>query len=57
MSHRIAIGASLAVTLLAGSVTAADAVKSGPQPGQKVPGAFHPLNVTGDAAGQKLCLV
>ena len=48
---------SLALVLFAGSVWAADAVKSGPQVDKDVPGPFHPLNVTGDFAGQKQCLV
>ena len=56
MNRRIAVGASVAVMLLAGSVIAADALKSGPQPGQFcVP--FEPLNVTGDFAGTRQCLV
>jgi hypothetical protein len=29
---------------------------SGPQVGDEVPGPFHPLNVTGEAAGMKKCL-
>jgi hypothetical protein len=29
---------------------------SGPQVGAEVPGPFHPLNVTGEAAGKKNCL-
>jgi hypothetical protein len=57
MRNRIAVGASLALALLAGSVIAADAFKSGPQTGQSIPGPFHPLNVTGRAAGQKACQV
>jgi hypothetical protein len=57
MRHRIAVGASLAVVLLVGSALAADALKSGPQIGDRLPGPFSPLNVTGDAAGQKLCQV
>jgi hypothetical protein len=57
MRHRIAVGASLAVVLLVGSAFAADVVKSGPQVGDRVPGPFSPLNVTGDAAGQKVCQV
>jgi hypothetical protein len=32
-------------------------MKSGPQPGDKFPGAFHPLNVTGESKGEKACLV
>ena len=30
-------------------------VKSGPQVGEKVPGPFRPLNVTGPNAGEKVC--
>jgi hypothetical protein len=56
MTHRIAAGASVALLLLVGSVRAED-VKSGPQPGQTIPGPFSPLNVTGEDAGQKRCLV
>jgi hypothetical protein len=56
MRHRTLLGASAALALLAGSVLAAD-VKSGPQAGDRIPGAFNPLNVTGDDAGQKRCLV
>jgi hypothetical protein len=57
MKTRIAVGASLAVVLLVGGVIAADDLKSGPQVGDTIPGAFNPLNVTGDDAGQKRCLV
>ena len=42
--------------LLVSSAMAADAVKSGPQPGDKID-PFHPLNVTGQFAGEKQCLV
>jgi len=42
--------------LLVSSAVAADAVKSGPQPGDKID-VFHPLNVTGQFAGEKQCLV
>src|SRR2546430_13535439 len=48
--------AAVALVLFAGSVFAADPVKSGPQVGEKVPGPFHPLNINGDAAGKKNCL-
>jgi hypothetical protein len=37
-------------------VVAAEKIKSGPQVGTEVPGPFHPLNVTGPDAGQKMCL-
>ncbi len=51
--------AGLAVALVAGTVIASDRsekVVSGPQVDQKVPGPFHPLNVTGEKAGEKFCL-
>jgi hypothetical protein len=35
---------------------AAEHIKSGPQAGEKVPGPFHPMNVTGEYKGQKQCL-
>jgi hypothetical protein len=57
MNRRIAVGASLAVALLVGSVLAADSLKSGPPVGQKIPGPFHPLNINGSAAGTKACQV
>jgi hypothetical protein len=47
--------AAVAVLALAG-VTSAQAITSGPQPGQKVPGPFAPLHVTGPDAGQRVCL-
>jgi hypothetical protein len=53
--HLIAAGLMLAV--FAGTVIAADAVKSGPQAGQKVPGVFEPLNTNnGEYTGKKNCL-
>jgi hypothetical protein len=56
MKHRIAAGASLACALLISSAFAADALKSGPQPGDKLT-PFNPQNITGDFAGKKQCLV
>jgi len=50
-------GASLAAALLVCSAIAADDLKSGPQVGQNLPGAFHPLNINGGRSGQKNCLV
>jgi len=35
---------------------AGEPVKSGPQVGDDLPGPFHPLNVTGENAGEKACL-
>jgi hypothetical protein len=47
--------AAAAVAMLAGFAQAGD-IKSGPQTGEKVPGPFTPLNVSGKAAGEKHCL-
>jgi hypothetical protein len=46
------------LTLLAAFAggASADPVVSGPQAGQQVPGPFHPLNVTGPYAGERVCL-
>ena len=45
-----AVVATLGAGVFAGELT------SGPAVGTKVPGPFHPLNVTGESAGQKACL-
>jgi hypothetical protein len=55
---------SLAAFALAAVLTAgvfaddkkADKVVSGPQPGEKLAGPFHPLNCNGASAGEKNCL-
>ena len=47
---------ALASFVLFTGVNAEDAIKSGPQVGEKVPGPFHPLNINGDAAGKTNCL-
>jgi hypothetical protein len=51
---------ALVVALLVGTVAVyaekGEKLTSGPQVDQKVPGPFHPLNVTGDKAGEKNCL-
>ncbi len=47
--------AAVAATLAVSTAFAAG-LKSGPQSGEKVPGPFHPLNVTGEDAGKKACL-
>jgi hypothetical protein len=48
--------AAAVVVALAGGVVVAGELKSGPQAGQKVPGPFHPFNVTGEDAGKEACL-
>jgi hypothetical protein len=47
---------AVAVVVVLGGVVVAAEIKSGPQSGEKVPGPFHPLNVTGEDAGKKACL-
>ena len=44
-----------AAVVIGGAVVAAE-LKSGPQTGDKVPGAFHPYNVNGEDAGKVACL-
>ncbi len=56
MKKTLAFAAVLSLVLFAGFASAEEAVKSGPQVGATVPGPFHPLNVTGDKAGEKFCL-
>ena len=56
MNQRVAIGASLALAMLAASIMAASPLQSGPQPGAKL-SAFEPLHVNGPTAGQHVCLV
>jgi hypothetical protein len=50
------LSAALCAVVALSVAVAADAVKSGPQKGEDVPGPFHPLNVTGPSAGKKFCL-
>jgi hypothetical protein len=57
MKFRMAAGATFACALLLSSVWAAESLQSGPQAGDRVPGPFNPLNVTGDNAGTKTCQV
>lgn len=47
--------AAAVVAVLGSAVVGAD-LKSGPQTGDKVPGAFHPYNVNGEDAGKTACL-
>ena len=49
--------AGLAAVVALAGVAAAASLTSGPQVDSKVPGAFEPYNVTGEAAGTKNCLV
>ena len=56
----LAVGAAVfvcaAALVMVANVSAGEAVKSGPQTGEQVPGPFHPLNINGASAGQKNCL-
>jgi hypothetical protein len=57
MLHRLWTAlAALALGLTLSFGVAQEKLKSGPQVGTEVPGPFHPLNVTGEAAGTKKCL-
>ena len=57
MKYRCAVGASLAVALAFSCAAAEGDLKSGPQVGQKIPGAFNVLNVNGSQAGKSNCQV
>ena len=57
MRSRALAGAFATTALLVGSIFAAEGLQSGTPVGKNIPGPFHPLNVTGDAAGQKFCQV
>jgi hypothetical protein len=57
MTQRIALGAIGVALLAVSGLVAGGALKSGTPVGKKIPGPFHPLNVTGAQAGQKFCLV
>jgi hypothetical protein len=47
---------ALALAATVGGAALAAELKSGPQTGDKVPGAFHPYNVNGEDAGKPACL-
>ena len=55
LNRLLDLTALIAVVLVAGVASAADTI-SGPQVGEKVV-PFHPLNCTGDHAGEKYCLI
>ena len=57
MKLRLCTGAVVLAALASAGVLADEALKSGPQAGTNIPGAFHPLNCTGKSAGKKNCLV
>jgi hypothetical protein len=57
MKFRNALGASLAIVLLACGSTFAEDLKSGPQVGSSNIPAFNPLHCNTASAGTKACLV
>jgi hypothetical protein len=57
MNFRGQIGAGLMLAIAISGVYAAEPLKSGPEVGSKKISPFHPLNVTGSAAGKPQCLV
>jgi hypothetical protein len=57
MKFLLPLSSFLATTLLLGSTVAAEGLKSGPQPGSPVPGAFSPLHANGPDEGRNRCLV
>ena len=56
MKARFLSVAAAVLALVVGGAAAQDAIKSGPQNGDTVPGPFHPLNINGANAGKKHCL-
>jgi hypothetical protein len=57
MNNRITVGATMAVVLFLGSALAANALKSGPQVGDMIPGPFNVLNCNGTSAGSSNCQI
>jgi hypothetical protein len=52
---RLVTSSALALAVLVGGLFAADKFTSGPAVGAKLATPFEPLNINGDAAGQKKC--
>ena len=57
MSYHAAVALSLFLGLVVGSPGLAQELKSGPQPGELLPGPFHPYNLNGPFATHPHCLV
>lgn len=57
MNRRLLVGAFALTAMAMSMAVAGEGLKSGPQTGNKVPGPFHPTNLTGAMAGKKHCLV
>lgn len=56
MKRALVVSLVLGLVLGVAGVFAEGTAQSGPGVGKEVPGPFHPLNVTGESAGQKACL-
>jgi hypothetical protein len=56
MLHRLLSVAVVGAFLVVANSLSAVEIKSGPQPGDKLAGPFHPLNINGAKAGEKFCL-
>jgi hypothetical protein len=57
MLRSTATSASFILLTIATSLPAAEPLKSGLQPGEKITTIFEPLNITGDHAGEPYCLI
>ena len=57
MRKRQIIGAAVFTAMALAIASAGDALKSGPQRGADITRTFHPMNITGESAGQKHCLI
>ncbi len=57
MKSVFVLGAPLLLALTTCAALGDESLKSGPQAGNSIGGPFNPLNVTGDAAGEKVCQV
>ncbi len=57
MNRRLILAAAVAASCLVLAAWAAEPLKSGLQPGERLSATFEPLNVTGPYAGEPHCLV
>jgi hypothetical protein len=55
-TYHLVAALALALVATVGLAVAEETLTSGPQLNSQVPGPFHPLNVTGEKAGEKYCL-
>jgi hypothetical protein len=56
MFRAFSLAAVVPLLLVVAPVRGAE-LKSGPQPGDEIPGSFNVLNINGPQAGQTKCLV